>query len=142
MGKVAPSRGLDVGTGSGILAIAMAKLGVREVVAIDIDPGAVFEATNNVRLNNLSARISVSDSSLEGLTTRFGVIAANLAHPTLKEIAVLLSDRMEEGGLLILAGFKEAAFEPICSVYMEKSFTLIRQEKEREWMTTTFRKSA
>lgn len=140
-GRATPLRGLDVGTGSGILAIAMAKLGVREVVAVDIDPGAVFEATHNVRLNKLSAQITVSGSSLEGLTTRFGVIVANLAHPTLKKSGILFSGRTEEDGLLILAGFKEAAFESLCSVYTEKGFMLIRQEKERDWMATTFCKA-
>ncbi len=137
-----PFKGLDVGTGSGILAIAMTKLGVQEVVAVDIDPSAIFEATHNIRLNDLVAQVTVSDSSLEELTTHFQMIVANLAHPTLKKFGLLFSNRMEKDGLLVLSGFKEAAFEPLCSVYAENGFMLIRQEKEGEWMATTFRKSA
>jgi ribosomal protein L11 methyltransferase len=132
---------LDAGTGSGILAIAMAKLGVNEVVAIDIDPGAIFEATQNVGLNGLAERVSVSDTPVEKLRSRFYVIVANLAHPTLKRKGSLFSDIMEKDGLLILSGFKEAAFESLCSVYTEKGFVLIRQERERQWMAATFRKN-
>jgi ribosomal protein L11 methyltransferase len=136
-----PFKGLDVGTGSGILAIAMAKLGVQEVVAVDIDPSAIFEATHNVRLNDLAERITVSDTPIEEFRSRFHTIVANLAHPTLKRTGPLFLDIMEKDGLLVLSGFKELAFESVCTVYVEQGLTLIREEKEREWMTATFCKA-
>ena len=102
------------------MAIAMAKLGAQKVVAIDIDPSAIFEATHNVRLNDLAERITISDSPLEEFKEPFHMIVANLAHPTLKKAGRLLSDIMEKDGLLVLSGFKEAAFESVCAVYVEQ----------------------
>jgi ribosomal protein L11 methyltransferase len=57
--------GLDVGTGTGILAIALAKLGVQKVIATDIDPCAVSEATHNISLNGLGEQVTVTNTPLE-----------------------------------------------------------------------------
>jgi len=65
------SKALDVGTGTGILAIAAAKLGIKEVIGIDIDRAAVFEAESNARINNLSAQITISDTPLEEIRSSF-----------------------------------------------------------------------
>ncbi|NVL90324.1 MAG: 50S ribosomal protein L11 methyltransferase [Desulfobacterales bacterium] len=133
-------KGLDVGTGTGILAIALARLGVEKVVATDIDPCAVSEATHNVRLNNLDGRITVSDIPLEEAATRFSVIVANLACPTLRRLAPLFSARMEEDGVMVLSGFKESAAKDLGKIYTEQGLKLIRQEADREWICLVLRK--
>ena len=65
---------IDVGTGSGILAIAAAKLGARHVLALDLDPVAVSSATENVRLNGLQDRITVRESDLLGILRTAGAL--------------------------------------------------------------------
>lgn len=134
--------GLDVGTGTGILAIALAKLGVQDVVGIDIDPCAVSEATHNVLLNGLSKIVAITDTPLEMLTAQYAIIVANIALPTLKSMAPLLSKRTEKNGLLILSGFLESEFENLGEAYAEHGFTLMREETERGWGCITFQKSA
>jgi ribosomal protein L11 methyltransferase len=137
-----PLTGLDVGTGTGILAIAMARLGVEKVVATDIDPCAVSEATHNVLLNGLAEQVSIRNTPLEKLALRFSVIVANLAYLTLKRIAPSLSAGTAENGLLILSGFLEPAAENLHKTYAEQGFRLVREETERGWACMTLCKRA
>lgn len=135
-----PLTGLDVGTGTGILAIALARLGVQRVVATDIDPCAVSEATHNIQLNDLTEQITVSNIPLEVVTTSFSVIVANLAYPTLRRLSLLLSEKLEQGGVLVLAGFKEPASKDLGEAYTEHGLRLIREQTEREWVCLVLRK--
>jgi ribosomal protein L11 methyltransferase len=136
-----PSNGLDVGTGTGILAIALAKLGVQDVVGIDIDPCAVSEATHNVLLNGLPKTVAITDTPLEMLTAQYAIIVANIALPTLKSMAPLLSEKTEKKGLLILSGFLESEFKNLGETYAEHGFTVAREATERGWGCMTFQKS-
>jgi ribosomal protein L11 methyltransferase len=138
--RKAPLNGLDVGTGTGILAIALAKLGVQEVVGIDIDPCAVSESTHNVLLNGLAEQVSITNTPLEKLSSHFSVIVANIAYPTLRRMAPSLSARTEENGLLILSGFLEPASKNLGETYCEHGFKLVREEAERGWACMTLHK--
>jgi ribosomal protein L11 methyltransferase len=139
--RQAPLNGLDVGTGTGILAIALAKLGVQDVVGIDIDPCAVSEAAHNVSLNGLSKKVSITDTPLEKLTAQYAIIVANIALPTLKRMAPLLSGRTEKDGLLVLSGFLESASKNLGETYAEHGLRLVREETERRWACMALRKS-
>ena len=77
---------LDVGTGSGILAVYGAKLGAGPVVAIDSDPEAIRWARKNIELNGLTGKIELSSGSLEKIRARFSVVVANLTLNTIKEL--------------------------------------------------------
>ena len=138
--KDGPLTGLDVGTGTGILAISMVKLGVHQVVGLDIDACALSEATRNVQLNGLAPQIAISNTPLERLKTCFSLVVANLAYPTLKEVAPVLTERMEEDGLLILSGFKEPASGDLGEAYAAHGLRPTRQEIERGWACLTLRK--
>jgi len=140
--RKAPKNGLDVGTGTGILAIALAKLGVQDVGGIDIDPCAVSEATHNVLLNGLSERVSITDTPLEKLTVEYAIIVANIALPTLKRMAPLLSGRTEKNGLLVLSGFLESASKNLGETYAEHGLSLVREESARGWGCITLCKMA
>jgi ribosomal protein L11 methyltransferase len=133
-----PLTGLDVGTGTGILAIAMARLGVENVVATDIDPCAVSEATHNVLANNLNEQITVSSAPLEKISTCFSVILANLAYPTLNTLSPIHSAKLEQDGILILSGFKEPASKDLGQSYGERGLRLVREDIENQWMCLTF----
>ncbi|MBV8454518.1 MAG: 50S ribosomal protein L11 methyltransferase, partial [Deltaproteobacteria bacterium] len=89
---------LDVGTGSGILAIAMVKLGVAEVTAIDSDMAAIANAKENAGLNRVRSRIRFSTTPPGSLRGRFGLIAANILSSTLIRMASDLKARLRPQG--------------------------------------------
>ncbi len=99
-----PWQVLDVGTGSGILALAAARLGAG-VLAIDVDPEAVAAALENVRLNALEEQVLVEATPLSALRQQFALILANLTAPDLLELAEALTARLLGGGALIISGF-------------------------------------
>jgi ribosomal protein L11 methyltransferase len=95
---------LDVGTGTGILALAAARLGGK-VLAIDVDPEAVAAALENVRLNALEDLILVEGTPLPTLRQQFALILANLTAADLEHWAESLAGRTLPGGALIVSGF-------------------------------------
>ena len=99
-------RVLDVGTGSGILAIASMRLGAESVTAVDVDEIAVSVARANVQVNGLSERITVQTGTVEtpdyGLT--YDVVVANIIARVIIEIAPDLCRRMAPAGTLVTAG--------------------------------------
>jgi ribosomal protein L11 methyltransferase len=101
--KGAPSL-LDLGTGSGILAMAASLLGAGRILALDIDPDAVAVASENLALNHLSDRVECGTEPLESLSECFDIILANILAEELVRLAPYLTDRLCTGGLLILSG--------------------------------------
>jgi ribosomal protein L11 methyltransferase len=102
---------LDVGTGSGILAIAMKKMGVRDVMAIDIDPTALENARENAALNGLATAIRFSAVPLRSIRRKFDFITANILSSVLIDLKPRLLARLAPHGRLVLAGIlnREAA---------------------------------
>ena len=133
-GQTTPLTGLDVGTGTGILAIALAKLGVQAVVGFDIDPCAISEAIHNVSLNGLAEQVRITNAPLEEFGSHFSVIVANLASPTLTRLSAALSEKVEPGGMMIFSGFKEPASKDLGRTYVERGLRLIREEMDRGWV--------
>jgi ribosomal protein L11 methyltransferase len=134
------TKGLDIGTGTGILAMALAMLGIEEVIGIDVDPCAVSEATHNVSLNGLAEQVTITSTPLERLTGQFSLIVANLAYPTLRRLSPLLSEKMEQDGVLVLSGFKEPVSKDLRRAYTGFGLRLIREETQREWVCLALRK--
>ncbi len=132
-----PSTALDVGTGTGILAIALARLGFQNVVGTDIDPCAISEARYNVSLNGLVDRIQITKAPAEELPTSFSVIMANLAYPTLKGFSPVLAAKLDKGGVLILSGFKTDVSADLAEAYAGHGLKLVREATEREWVGMT-----
>ncbi len=99
-----PWQVLDVGTGTGILALAASRMGAG-VLAIDIDPEAVAAALENVRLNNLLDRVWVEETPLASLRQQFSLIMANITTPDLLQRAEALTARLLNEGVLIISGF-------------------------------------
>lgn len=96
---------LDLGTGSGILGLACAKLGLAGL-GLDIDPVAVDNAQENTRLNKAEGLLEIRRGGLEALESgrRFGLILANILSGPLVRMAKSLLDRLEPGGCLVLSG--------------------------------------
>ena len=105
---------LDYGCGSGILAIAAARLGATDVVGVDIDPQAVTSARNNAESNRVSARFH--DSACQ-LTGQFDRVVANILANPLKVLAPAISAHVRPGGSLALSGILVEQTEELIAAY-------------------------
>ena len=110
-------RALDVGTGSGILAIAMRKLGATDVTGIDIDPAALANAAENAELNGLDGKVRFSAAPLSSIRGRFDLITANILSSVLIDMAPMLIARTRPGGHLILAGILAREADSVAKAY-------------------------
>lgn len=97
---------LDIGTGSGVLAIAAAKMGVGRIQAVDIDPCAVFEARANIRLNGVEDQVVVIDNLQETGSGCCDLIVANLRTPTLMALLPRIVNMAATGSALIFSGMR------------------------------------
>ncbi len=129
-----PEQVLDVGTGTGILAMAAVLFGAKHVVAIDNDPVAVQVATDNIAANNLTAQISCFATDLADIDGQFSLICANIIHDVLVDMAPDLTTRLTAGGHLVLAGILRGKQEAnIASVYAKLGTILVHTSYEDEW---------
>jgi ribosomal protein L11 methyltransferase len=103
-GTLEGARVLDVGCGSGILAIAAAKVGASSVLGVDTDPIAVEATLANAGRNGLADRIAARDGSLPSGDVEFDVVLANLIASVLVTLAPLLRDELRTGGTLLASG--------------------------------------
>ena len=128
---------LDVGTGAGILAIAMVKLGAKQVWAIDNDAVALQVARQNLRANEALKRVRLSGVQLGAIRRRFTVVVANLTAETIVELAAALEKKVAAKGFLILSGILSQKADGIIGRFHEW-FRLVRQKRGREWATLLF----
>jgi len=125
-------RVLDVGTGSGILAIGAAKRGAREVIGVDTDPLAVRAARENADTNGiaLDARVG-SAADVDG---RFDVVLANLVGPVLVQVAPHLRARLERSGSLVAAGITTQAEREVLSVFVAEGLGVVDRDQRADWV--------
>jgi ribosomal protein L11 methyltransferase len=100
-------RVLDLGTGSGILAMAAALLGASEVLALDIDPVAVRIAEANAAANSVEGRVTVAEGTLGALRSplgRFDCVAVNINAETILDVAAAVVAALRPGGIAIVSG--------------------------------------
>ncbi len=133
---------LDVGTGSGILAIALAKMGAASVVALDNDPTALRVARGDVKVNGVEGRIRLANCRVENLDECFGVVVANLTAETIIDLADALEDRVADRGYLVLSGILKLKAGQVRRRFAPVSFVLLRQTREKEWVTLLFKKKS
>lgn len=96
---------LDVGSGSGILAVAAARLGAERVVAIDVDPAAVDATQANAARNDVAASVVARSGTIEVVAEQFGTVVANLGGSrVVVDLADALAERVARGGRLIVSG--------------------------------------
>lgn len=135
-----PFTALDVGTGSGILAIALAKIGAFEVLALDNDPIALKSAHVNVRLNRAGRTIRLSNMKLGQVRELFSVVVANLTAETIVDLAPLLQKKVSPKGYLILSGILKPKAGAVLRQFSPGAFTLARQTNQKEWSALLLRK--
>jgi ribosomal protein L11 methyltransferase len=126
---------LDIGTGSGILAIAAAKLGFNPVVAIDNDAEAVAKAAENALSNSVNSAISFSCNNLSAWKPRrrFDLVCANLQSDLLIQEAKLIRQSVAHQGLLVVAGILASQFEDVQETYRKLGLDLIESVTSGEW---------
>jgi ribosomal protein L11 methyltransferase len=132
---------LDVGTGSGILAIAARKLGYDPVDALDHDGTAVQTAGANARRNRVRIGIrkeSVARLARMGCPNGYDLVCANLTSDLLIKHARKLAGRVSAGGCLVLAGILEIEFGRVRSVYEGLGWRLVTSRRAREWRSGAF----
>lgn len=132
---------VDVGTGSGVLAIVAAKLGAGSVLALDIDTLAVEIVEQNAALNEVSAIVSVRyNDLLTGVEGRFHLITANI---TADPVLALLPDAyrlLHPGGILLASGIIRQRYREVEAKLHALGYTLLETLKDGEWVSVAARK--
>lgn len=105
-------RVLDVGCGSGILAVGAALAGAGSVHAIDVDPGAPAATTANAQANGVADRVTASTTPLASVADRYDLVLANLLAPVVVELAGHLATVVAPGGHLVVSGLLADRWEP------------------------------
>jgi ribosomal protein L11 methyltransferase len=135
----AQDRCLDVGTGTGILAIVMEKLGARKIQAIDNDPLAVEAAADNVRVNHCHA-IEVSGDDIARVKPGCHLIVSNILLKTHEELAAQYARLVPVNGELIVSGLLKDPKEPVEKALKAVGFSLLDSEYMEEWAAFRLRK--
>jgi ribosomal protein L11 methyltransferase len=134
----------DIGTGSGILAIAAAKLGYAPVRAVDFDPEAVRVARENARRNGVLKAIRLGRQDITQIPLvgreRYDFICANLISNLLVAERRRIVGRLAGGGILVLAGILKEEFAQVQRAYESTGMKLINHKVEGEWCSGTFRR--
>ena len=131
---------LDVGTGTGILGIAAAKLDAQRVLCTDIDGKVVEIARENVLLNRVEDRVEVVNRDIAALAGPFHLIAANLTANLLVKLRPQLVRLTGPGGYLVLSGIAEQNKPDIETCFPGDSFSLCRLITEKEWVCYVLKK--
>ena len=135
---------LDVGTGSGILAIAASLLGASHVDACDLDPVAVRVARDNIMANGVSnARVFQSDLlAAVQRETKYDFICANIVADIIIRMAGNVGEYMADGGLLAVSGVIEAERERVVSALDAGGLCAVDAVSEGDWLAILFEKPA
>ena len=132
----------DVGTGSGVLAIAAAKMGARCVTGIDIDPVAVDVANQNLVLNQVETTTRISTEPLERVGGTFDIVVANILAEELVRLRSELVTRLAPGGFLILSGILTEKEELVVTGFSFPYLKLQEITRSAEWSCISYRREA
>jgi len=138
--KDKPRNALDLGTGSAVLAIALAKLAHIPVLATDIDPVAVEVAAANVKLNDASALVKTVvatgfDHPVFAQRGPFDLIVANILAGPLMEIAPGMAAHLKKDGSLVLSGILNRQHDTVVSAYFDQKFRHVQTLHREGWVT-------
>ena len=131
---------LDVGTGSGILAIYAAVLRAQPIMAVDTDPEALRWAGRNIDLNGMAEKIGLSDIPLERLDTRYTVLTANMILGEILELFPHFPRLLDAGGWLILSGILRDQVDAVKTVLHAYRFHDPKSLYQEEWACVVSRK--
>ena len=133
------ARTLDIGTGSAVLAIAAAKLGAREVIAVEADADSLINAGENVERNAvqpqvvLIERLADADYIREIAGQGFDLILANILSGVIRPLLPALSDALKQDGILIVAGILQTERDEFVSAAAAAGFIPAQEDREEIW---------
>ena len=137
------ARVLDVGTGSGILAIAAAKLGAAEVLAIDIDRLAVQTARENIARNAVGNVVQVLHGSIDGPPRgSFNGVLANILAETIASLAPELARHVASSGWLVASGIVEPRLGLVEQAFGATGLAIVRRWQSDDWVAVEARSQA
>jgi ribosomal protein L11 methyltransferase len=132
-------RVLDVGCGTGILAICALMLGARDALCLDVDPDAVAVTRENALANGVEARLSAAITPLAEVQDVFALVLANIQASVLVPLAGALAARVAARGRLMLSGILRGQEPEVLAAYPE--FELVEAPVEGEWIALILTKS-
>ena len=139
-GEIEGARVLDVGCGSGILAIAAARLGAARVLGLDIDPIAVEATLANSRRNRLARRIDARIGSLPSGEPPHDLVLANLIASVLIALAAAFRDELRPGGILLASGIFADREAAVVDALRDAGLETFEREVEGDWVALAARR--
>jgi ribosomal protein L11 methyltransferase len=134
---------LDLGTGSGILALAAAKLGAAVVLAVDTDPVAVTAAQENVQRNGVAERVTVIRGSLDYTTDTYDLLVVNILAKVIVALAEEgLAERVKPRGQWVAAGIIEPQVGEVVAALEAAGLQVTAQRQISDWVTLIGKKPA
>jgi ribosomal protein L11 methyltransferase len=135
-------RMIDVGTGSGILSITAAKLGVRDILALDTDAIAVDTAARNAAINHIENTIRVEQGSVEADKQRnlFDLVCINILAEIIIQLAPAVGAVMKSGGTVIASGILDYKADWVSEAFHDAGIETVEKKQEEDWVTLVGRK--
>jgi len=127
------NRVADLGTGTGVLAILAQKMKAAAVIGTEIDPGALENAMENIKLNNVSA-IKITDHSHKFASNSIDITLANIHRNTLIQLGPSILDQTVHNGHILLSGILRSQKEGVLSVYEQLGAELINERSKGDWV--------
>jgi ribosomal protein L11 methyltransferase len=131
--KQLPASVLDVGTGSGVLAIAAIKLGAKEATAVDIDPESVLATRENAAVNGVEESISVYLGSPSVVSGQWSLVLANLDLGVFLECASSIAKKVAPGGEVLVSGLLPDQVEPCLALW--PGFRMTEKREKNGWIS-------
>jgi ribosomal protein L11 methyltransferase len=132
---------LDVGTGSGILALAALKMGIPQAVGLDVDVDALEIAAENARLNDLADRLQLVHGGLDNVSGLWPLVVANVLAAPLIQMMPLLVRRVESHGRMILSGIPRSVESEVRNRYEHLGMRHIGSKERSGWVMLMARAS-
>ena len=137
-----PPRALDLGTGSGVLAIAAVRLGVRSVLAIDEDPDAIANAVENIARNDVADRVRCEVANADAVVEEPApLVLANLLSAAHHRLAARYARLVAAGGALVLGGILDAEADDVARAVARAGFTPVDRLSLDGWTTLVHRRA-
>lgn len=135
---------LDIGTGSGVLAIAAWRLGAATALGVDFDPDALVSAAENVDLNRAGGAVTLETIDITrdapALAGRFDLVFANITGAMLQRYAANVGATLADGGVLIASGFQDHERDDVASAFAAAGLARIDEVGEESWVAAAFRR--
>lgn len=141
------ARTLDIGTGSAVLAIAAARLGAREVIAVEADADSLINARENVERNRVGQQVTLIERLADAAFIRdiagagFDLILANILSGVIIPLLPALRDALQQDGVLIVAGILQTERDEFVSAAARSGFSPVQEDREEIWWSAALERA-